>query len=70
MGVSGKYPWGEGYPPAPGAGNYADESAKGLIDVIIDGYNDGYPAAAPVGKFKAGCDRFVRHGGQRGRVVP
>ena len=70
QGVSGKYPWGEGYPPPPGTGNYADESAKGLIDVIIDGYNDGYPAVAPAGKFRPACDGVVRHGGQRGRVVP
>jgi formylglycine-generating enzyme required for sulfatase activity len=51
QGVSGKYPWGEGYPPPPGTGNYAGESAKGLIDVTIEGYNDGFPAAAPAGKF-------------------
>jgi formylglycine-generating enzyme required for sulfatase activity len=63
QGVSGKYPWGEGYPPAPGAGNYADESAKGLIDVIIDGYNDGYPAAAPVGKFRPAATGLFDMGG-------
>jgi formylglycine-generating enzyme required for sulfatase activity len=52
-GLTGKYPWGDAYPPPAGAGNYADESAKGLIDVVIEGYNDGYPAAAPPGKFKS-----------------
>jgi formylglycine-generating enzyme required for sulfatase activity len=62
-GVSGTYPWGEGYPPAPGAGNYADASAKGLIDVIIDGYNDGYPAVAPAGKFKPTAAGVVDMGG-------
>jgi formylglycine-generating enzyme required for sulfatase activity len=51
-GLSGKYPWGEGYPPPSGTGNYADESARGLIDVIIEGFNDGYPAVAPTGKFR------------------
>jgi formylglycine-generating enzyme required for sulfatase activity len=52
QGMSAKYSWGDAYPPPAGAGNYADESAKGLIDVTIEGYNDGYPAAAPPAKFK------------------
>jgi formylglycine-generating enzyme required for sulfatase activity len=63
QGISGKYPWGEGYPPPPGAGNYADESAKGLIDVTIEGYNDGYPAAAPAGKFKPSATGLFDMGG-------
>jgi formylglycine-generating enzyme required for sulfatase activity len=63
QGVSGKYPWGEGYPPPPGAGNYADESAKGLIDVTIEGYNDGFPAAAPAGKFRPGAASLFDMGG-------
>jgi formylglycine-generating enzyme required for sulfatase activity len=52
QGSTAKYLWGEGYPPPAEAGNYADESAKGLIDVIIEGYNDGYAAVAPAGKFR------------------
>jgi formylglycine-generating enzyme required for sulfatase activity len=52
QGPIARYPWGDAYPPPAGAGNYADESAKGLIDVTIEGYNDGYAAAAPPGKFK------------------
>jgi len=52
QGLTAKYPWGDAYPPAAGAGNYADESARGLIDVTIEGYNDGYAVAAPPGKFK------------------
>jgi len=63
QGVSGKYPWGEGYPPPPGTGNYADESTKGLIDVIIDGYNDGYPAVAPAGKFRPAATGLFDMGG-------
>jgi len=51
-GGSIKYPWGPNYPPGPGAGNYADESARGLLEVILAGYHDGYPASAPPGKFK------------------
>jgi formylglycine-generating enzyme required for sulfatase activity len=52
QGLPAKYPWGDAYPPPGGAGNFADESARGLIDVTIEGYNDAYPAAAPAGKFK------------------
>jgi formylglycine-generating enzyme required for sulfatase activity len=63
QGVTGKYPWGEGYPPPPGTGNYADASAKGLIDVIIDGYDDGYPAVAPAGKFRPAATGLVDMGG-------
>jgi formylglycine-generating enzyme required for sulfatase activity len=63
QGVSGKYPWGEGYPPPAGAGNYADESARGLIDVTIEGYNDGFPAAAPAGKFRPGATGLFDMGG-------
>jgi formylglycine-generating enzyme required for sulfatase activity len=63
QGVSGKHPWGEGYPPPSGAGNYADTSARGLIDVIIEGYTDGFPAAAPAGKFRPSATRLFDMGG-------
>jgi len=48
-----KYPWGEALPPAEGSGNYADASAKKLLLNVLENYNDGYPAASPVGRFKA-----------------
>ncbi len=54
------FPWGEAWPPPPGAGNYADEAAKrGRYKSwpIIEGYDDGYDATAPVGSFAA-----TRHG--------
>jgi formylglycine-generating enzyme required for sulfatase activity len=63
QGLSGKYPWGEGYPPPAGAGNYADESARGLVQTTIEGYNDGYPAAAPAGKFKPNATGLFDMGG-------
>jgi formylglycine-generating enzyme required for sulfatase activity len=63
QGVSGKYPWGEGYPPPSGAGNYADESARGLIEATIEGYNDKYPAAAPPGRFRLGAPGLFDMGG-------
>ena len=61
--ASAKYAWGDSYPPSPGAGNYADESARGLIEVIIEGYNDGYPAVARPGKFKPTAAGFFDMGG-------
>jgi formylglycine-generating enzyme required for sulfatase activity len=49
----GGYPWGRTWPPPPGAGNFADESAAGLEGIpenkIIPGYNDGFESLAPVG---------------------
>ena len=47
-----KYPWGSGYPPPPGAGNFADESARDLMTNYLAAYNDGYAASAPPLKFK------------------
>jgi len=63
QGMTAKYPWGDAYPPPVGAGNYADESARGLIDVTIEGYNDGYAAAAPPGKFKPTATGLFDMGG-------
>jgi len=48
-----KFPWGSGYPPPRGSGNYADASAKDILPAYIESYDDGYPATAPPGKFKA-----------------
>lgn len=48
------YPWGAQFPPPPGAGNFADQSA--LIYFTnwphIEGYNDGFVTTSPVGRFK------------------
>jgi formylglycine-generating enzyme required for sulfatase activity len=46
-----KYPWGQALPAPPKAGNFADESARTLVPVVLQGYDDGYPATAPVGTF-------------------
>ncbi|MEI7728982.1 MAG: protein kinase [Verrucomicrobiota bacterium] len=48
------YPWGTGWPPPYGAGNYADVSAKRKFSdwPIIKGYDDGFATTAPVGSFK------------------
>jgi len=48
-----KYPWGNKFPPAGRAGNFADISAKGLLTFYLTTYNDGYAATAPPQKFDA-----------------
>ena len=46
-----KYPWGPALPAPPRSGNFADESARALVPVVLQGYDDGYPATAQVGSF-------------------
>ncbi len=46
-----KYPWGDNMPPTGKAGNYADTSSVGLGTAPLNNYYDGFPAAAPVGRF-------------------
>ena len=48
-----KYPWGDQMPPGPGAGNYADESARSILGKVLSNYNDEFPITAPVGRFQA-----------------
>ena len=47
------FPWGTQYPPPPGAGNFADQTALNYFTnwPHIEGYNDGYVTTAPVGSF-------------------
>lgn len=47
-----KYPWGSGYPPPEKGGNYADVSAKDLMNNTLSSYNDRYAVSAPPSKFK------------------
>jgi hypothetical protein len=53
--LAGVYPWGPQWPPPPGSGNFADQSAKRKFSKwpIIDGYDDGYATTSPVGSFSA-----------------
>lgn len=51
-GTLAKYAWGPEYPPVEVTGNYADQAASGLLENTIDGYHDGFAAAAPVGSFE------------------
>jgi len=46
-----RFPWGDAMPPPKGSGNYADESAVGMVPYHIVGYTDSFRGPAPVGKF-------------------
>ena len=46
-----RYPWGDALPVGARSGNYADYSARLIIQDVIPNYDDGYAASAPVGKF-------------------
>jgi serine/threonine protein kinase len=47
------YPWGLGWPPPPGSGNFCGEETKGGRSSwpVIPGYNDGYARTSPVSAF-------------------
>lgn len=47
-----QFPWGNTMPPPEGAGNFADESAQGMVPYYIKGYNDNFRGPAPVGSFE------------------
>ncbi|MGA0168345.1 MAG: PEGA domain-containing protein [Pseudomonadales bacterium] len=51
--VKPTFPWGESLPPPPRFANIADESARGAVPYVVEGYDDGYRGPAPVGKFPA-----------------
>jgi formylglycine-generating enzyme required for sulfatase activity len=46
-----RYPWGDTLPVAARSGNYADETARLIVQDVIPDYDDGFAASAPVGKF-------------------
>lgn len=46
-----RYPWGDSLPVAARSGNYADVTARLIIQDVIPEYDDGFAAAAPAGKF-------------------
>jgi len=51
--IKNVFPWGTAWPPPPQAGNFFDETArkKYTAPLFIQGYDDGYAEAAPVGSF-------------------
>ncbi|WP_446830148.1 PEGA domain-containing protein [Candidatus Foliamicus sp.] len=58
-----RYPWGERMPPAPGSGNFADQSASGILTTTVTIYNDNFPFTAPAGSFAANRIGFFDLGG-------
>ena len=46
-----RYPWGDSLPVAKASGNYADVTARLIVQDVIPEYDDGFAAAAPAGKF-------------------
>jgi len=48
-----RYAWGNTFPPKNVTGNYADQSAKEILDPVISDYIDGHAVASPVGSFTA-----------------
>lgn len=47
-----RFSWGQQFPPADKAGNFADSSASRLVGEILKDYNDGFAVSAPVGSFR------------------
>jgi len=58
-----KYAWGEELPIPSGADNYGDHSAEELLGGSVPGYDDSYPATAPVGSFAANPRGLFNLGG-------
>ena len=58
-----RYPWAGSFPPPIKSGNFADESARGLLPVVIRGYNDLFPVTAPVTRFPKNLGGFFDIGG-------
>ena len=58
-----KYPWGDTLPVPPGAGNFADRKAQALVAQVLEDFDDGHAATAPVGSFAANPLGFHDMGG-------
>jgi len=58
-----KYPWGADYPPPAKSVNIADASAARLLNLVVEKYDDTFPAAAPVGSFAANPEGLFDLGG-------
>lgn len=46
-----RFSWGDALPPPAKAGNFADQSAVGLVALALEKYDDGFPVSAPAGSF-------------------
>lgn len=58
-----RYPWSGSFPPPANSGNYADESARAILPIIIRGYSDSFPVTAPVASSPANMGGFFDIGG-------
>jgi formylglycine-generating enzyme required for sulfatase activity len=68
-GSSTKYPWGDSLPIPEGAGNFADESASGLVPTTLPKYNDSFPATAPAESFAPNALGIYNLGGNAAEWV-
>ncbi len=46
-----RYPWGDELPVPPNSGNFADHTARVILQTVIPNYDDGYAVTSPVGSF-------------------
>jgi len=63
---TGKYPWGDQWPPPRNAGNYAGEESKAGAPAdwkTISGYDDGFARTSPVGNYNANAFGLFDLGG-------
>ena len=58
-----RYGWQGTFPPPAKSGNYADESARAILPVVIRGYSDTFAVAASVGSFPKNPGGFFDMGG-------
>lgn len=58
-----RYPWPGSFPPRGNSGNFADESARSILSIVIKGYNDSYIVTAPVASFPRNMGQFFDIGG-------
>ncbi len=62
-GQRARYPWAGKFPPRTVLGNFADESARSLLPVVISRYDDGFAVTAPVAQFPKNPGGFFDMGG-------
>lgn len=58
-----RFPWGDDLPPPDRAGNFADLSARSILNPTLVTYSDGFPVSAPVAQFQPNPLGFYDLGG-------
>ena len=48
-----RYEWGDELPPPAGAANLAGSEAAGVVQTLLEGWQDEHPSVAPPGKYPA-----------------